>query len=220
RATGCRPRSHPGTRSARSTRGARRTAHAASGCGQADPRSRGCRSVPIPEGSAAARPPGQPRRAGDRPARERYRSPVSRARTVSTSDGLKLKVYVTPGPSAEAPTVVLVHGYPDDHTVWDGVVAELKQHARVATYDVRGAGQSDVPAKVADYRLDQLSRDLLAVIDAVSPGAPVHLVAHDWGSIQAWETVTDPDARDRLISYTSISGPCLDHVARWMRNPL
>lgn len=159
-------------------------------------------------------------RAADPSSFERYRSPVSRARTVTTSDGLRLKVYVTAGPSADAPTVVLVHGYPDDHTVWDGVVGELKQHARVVTYDVRGAGQSDVPAKVADYRLDQLSSDLLAVIDSVSPGVPVHLVAHDWGSIQAWETVTDPEARDRLISYTSISGPCLDHVARWMRNPL
>jgi len=93
-------------------------------------------------------------RAADPSSFERYRSPVSRARTVTTSDGLRLKVYVTAGPSADAPTVVLVHGYPDDHTVWDGVVGELKQHARVVTYDLRGAGQSDVPAKVADYRLD------------------------------------------------------------------
>lgn len=156
---------------------------------------------------------------GTRP-QERYRSRVTRARNVHTSDGLTLKAYVTAGPSPEAPTVVLVHGYPDDHTVWDGVVAELKDHARVVTYDVRGAGQSDVPAKVSDYRLEQLSEDLMAVIDSVSPDGPVHLVAHDWGSIQAWETVTDPAARDRLISYTSISGPCLDHVARWLRNPL
>ena len=159
-------------------------------------------------------------RASDQIRPERYRSRVSRARTVTTSDDLKLKVYVTAGPSADVPTVVLVHGYPDDHTVWDGVVAELKQHTRVVTYDVRGAGQSEVPAKVADYRMEQLSADLIAVIDSVSPDAAVHLVAHDWGSIQAWETVTDPTARDRLISYTSISGPCLDHASRWLRNPL
>lgn len=139
---------------------------------------------------------------------------------VRTTDDLNLTAYVTAGPSAEAPTVVLVHGYPDDHSVWDGIVAELKAHARVVTYDVRGAGDSDVPAKVSDYRMEQLSSDLIAVIGAVSPDAPVHLVAHDWGSIQAWETVTDPSVRDRLISYTSISGPCLDHAARWLRNPL
>lgn len=151
---------------------------------------------------------------------ERYRSRVSSSRTVTTTDDLKLKVHVTAGPSADSPTVVLVHGYPDDHTVWDGVVAELAAHARVVTYDVRGAGESEVPAKISDYRMEQLSADLIAVIDAVSPDQPVHLVAHDWGSIQAWETVTDPTVRDRLISYTSISGPCLDHAARWLRNPM
>jgi hypothetical protein len=42
-------------------------------------------------------------------------------------------------------------------------------------------------------------------------------VAHDWGSIQAWEAVTEPRIQPLLASYTSISGPCLDHVGHWMR---
>src|SRR5262249_4721363 len=41
---------------------------------------------------------------------------------------------------------------------------------------------------------------------------------HDWGSIQSWESVTAAGAfGGRLRSFTSISGPCLDHVGHWLR---
>ncbi|NQD95935.1 SDR family oxidoreductase, partial [Pseudomonas sp. CrR25] len=55
---------------------------------------------------------------------------------------------------------------------------------------------------------------------ATSPDQPVHLVAHDWGSIQTWEAVTEPRLQPLLASYTSISGPCLDHVGHWLRERL
>ncbi|HWO66790.1 MAG TPA: SDR family oxidoreductase, partial [Umezawaea sp.] len=116
-----------------------------------------------------------------------------------------------------APTVVLVHGYPDTHAVWDDVVALLAGDFHVVTYDVRGAGASDKPRARDAYRLDLLKQDLFAVIDAVSPDRPVHLVAHDWGSIQSWEAVTEPGAR--IATFTSISGPSLDHMGTWLRRP-
>ncbi|MCE6998016.1 alpha/beta fold hydrolase [Saccharothrix sp. S26] len=129
------------------------------------------------------------------------------------SEGARLAVFEHGDRSA--PTVVLVHGYPDTHRVWDDVVPLLAEEFHVVTYDVRGAGESSAPRGLAAYRLPVLARDLFAVIAAVSPDAPAHVVAHDWGSIQAWEAVTTPDAP--IASYTSISGPCLDHVGHWMR---
>ncbi|MGI5129645.1 SDR family oxidoreductase [Pseudonocardia sp. CA-107938] len=140
-----------------------------------------------------------------------------RHRRVSTTDGLTLAAYAHGDP--ESPTIVAVHGYPDDHTVWDGVVAELADRFHVVTYDVRGAGASDQPADRSGYLMDQLAADLTAVLDEVSPDRPVHLLAHDWGAIQTWHAVTDPRLRARIASYTSISGPCLDHVGAWMRRP-
>ncbi|HKS46897.1 MAG TPA: alpha/beta fold hydrolase [Amycolatopsis sp.] len=131
------------------------------------------------------------------------------------SGGIALAVYEQ-GPE-NAPTVLLVHGYPDTHAVWDEIAGELAKRFRVTRYDVRGAGASDAPRGTASYRLEHLTGDLFAVADAVSPAKPVHLVGHDWGSIQAWEAVTEPGARERIASYTSISGPCLDHVAYWLR---
>jgi pimeloyl-ACP methyl ester carboxylesterase len=136
--------------------------------------------------------------------------------TVDTSDGLRLAVQHRG--EVSAPVVVAVHGYPDDHTVWDGVAADLAADHHVVTYDVRGAGASDAPHDRAGYDLDRLEDDLAAVIDAVSPDRPVHLLAHDWGSIACWHAVTGERLAGRIASYTSISGPSLDHAARWFRD--
>ncbi|MGF0225673.1 SDR family oxidoreductase [Dietzia natronolimnaea] len=135
-------------------------------------------------------------------------------RVVTTTDGLSLAVAVT-GP-ADAPTLVCIHGYPDNRSVWDGVTRELSDRYRVVRYDVRGAGDSEAPSSRAGYSNDQLAADLDAVIGAVSPDRPVHLLGHDWGSIQTWHAVTGDGAASRAASFTSISGPCLDLVGLWI----
>ncbi|MEU6234803.1 SDR family oxidoreductase [Kitasatospora sp. NPDC047058] len=140
---------------------------------------------------------------------------TTRRRTV-TSGGLPLAVFEDGDPTA--PTVLLVHGYPDTHVVWDDVADDLARDHHVVRYDVRGAGESGAPATRDGYRLEHLAADLFAVADAVSPDRPVHVVAHDWGSLQSWEAVTTPGAEDRLASYTTMSGPCLDHMGFWLRD--
>jgi NAD(P)-dependent dehydrogenase (short-subunit alcohol dehydrogenase family)/pimeloyl-ACP methyl ester carboxylesterase len=137
---------------------------------------------------------------------------------VTASDGVRLSVRVTG--AADGPTVVLVHGYPDNGSMWDGVAAELGRLHRVVVYDVRGAGESDKPRSRSAYRLDQLASDLAAVVDAVQPTGKVHLLAHDWGSIQTWHAVTGDELRGRIASFTSISGPSLDHAGAWFRAQL
>ena len=139
-------------------------------------------------------------------------------RRITAVDGVALAVQEHGDP--EAPTVLAVHGYPDDHHVWDGVVDALADRFHVVTYDVRGCGGSDAPDRRAGYRLDQLERDLAQVVEEVSPYRPVHLLAHDWGSIQAWHAVTGSLLHGRIASFTSISGPCLDHAGHWFRDRL
>lgn len=141
---------------------------------------------------------------------------VETSRRTVPSSGVRLAVYEQGDP--EKPTVLLVHGYPDTHRVWDDVASALAADYHVVRYDVRGAGESARPARRRDYRLEFLARDLFAVAAEVSPDRPVHVVGHDWGSIQSWEAVTDPGAADRIASFTSISGPCLDHIGYWIRH--
>jgi pimeloyl-ACP methyl ester carboxylesterase len=116
------------------------------------------------------------------------------------------------------PTVVLIHGFPDTSAVWAPVAQLLAAGGfHVVAYDVRGAGDSGVPNEQSDYALPVLIEDLAAVITEVSPDAPVHLVGHDWGSIQGWEAVTSGLLTGRIASFTSISGPPLEHAALWAR---
>ncbi|MFC6885514.1 MULTISPECIES: SDR family oxidoreductase [Actinomadura] len=131
-------------------------------------------------------------------------------------DGVDLAVYEQGDRSR--PTVLLVHGYPDTHAVWDEVAERLAGRYHVVRYDVRGAGASSRPYGSRRYTFDYLMADMRAVLDATAPERKVHLVGHDWGSIQAWEAAcTMPD---RFASFTSMSGPCLDHVGHWMRRRL
>ncbi|MFB4295553.1 alpha/beta fold hydrolase [Actinomadura sp. NTSP31] len=134
------------------------------------------------------------------------------------ADGVKLAVRER-GPRT-APTVVLVHGYPDSAVVWEPIADLLAEDFHVVSYDVRGAGGSSRPRRTRAYAMENLAADLRAVIDAVSPGRPVHLVGHDWGSVQGWGAVTGDAVAGRVASFTSISGPCVEHFGQWVRDRL
>ena len=143
------------------------------------------------------------------------RDPGSTQHRVVSTDGVGLAVHESGNP--DGPVVVAVHGFPDNHHVWDGLAAELGSEVRFVTYDVRGAGESDKPTGRAAYRIAQLGDDLAAVLDAVSPDAPVHLVGHDWGSMQMWEPLAQPRFAGRVATFTSISGPSLEFAGAWFR---
>lgn len=142
--------------------------------------------------------------------------------TVIASDGVTLAVHAYTDVDPRRPTILAIHGYPDNHHVWDGVAHELVANHpgryNVVAYDVRGAGGSSAPAKRSGYRVAQLVADVGAVIDHLGV-EQVHLLGHDWGSVQGWAAVTDVGVAARIGSYTSISGPHLDYVGRFLRSP-
>lgn len=137
--------------------------------------------------------------------------------TVTSADGTRLAVYLSGNPDAEV-TVLAVHGYPDNASVWDAVADRLAADHRVLRYDVRGTGRSDQPRRRADYRYRRLLEDAEAVLDRFSPDRPVHLLAHDWGSVQGWYFVAERP--DRFTGFTSISGPNVAYLQTWIRTLL
>ncbi|MFJ1928076.1 MULTISPECIES: SDR family oxidoreductase [unclassified Streptomyces] len=141
--------------------------------------------------------------------------PGARERRVATG-GIELCV-VELGEAAR-PTIVLVHGYPDSKEVWTQVARQLAERWHVVLYDVRGHGSSTAPLPLrGGFTLEKLTDDFLAVADAVSPDRPVHVVGHDWGSVQAWEFATVSRTEGRIASFTSMSGPSLDHFGHWIK---
>ncbi|WP_148574047.1 alpha/beta fold hydrolase [Nocardioides caldifontis] len=137
------------------------------------------------------------------------------ARATVGSGGVELAVFE--GGVPDGPVVVLVHGWPDTHHLWTDVAALLARRFRVVAYDTRGMGESGHPGSDEGFALPHLAADLRAVADAVSPDRPVHVVGHDWGSVQVWEAVCEPWAADRIASFTSMSGPNVDHLGHWVR---
>ena len=135
-------------------------------------------------------------------------------RFVDSTDGVRIAVYEQGNPSG--PPLVLVHGWPDSHVVWDGVVPLLAHRFRIVRYDNRGVGKSSVPKPVSAYTMACYADDFASVIDAVAPGEPVHVLAHDWGSAGMWEYLTRPGASDHVASFTSVSGPSADHLNRFI----
>lgn len=138
-----------------------------------------------------------------------------RRRTVPT-DGAEVAVFeYGPSPAPGVATLLLVHGYPDDHRLYLPLIAELAATHHVIACDTRNAGMSSVTEAPGNFTLEALVNDLYAVLSSTDV-SDVHLVGHDWGSIQGWAAVQDPRAAGLIAQYTSISGPDLGHFIRWM----
>jgi NAD(P)-dependent dehydrogenase (short-subunit alcohol dehydrogenase family)/pimeloyl-ACP methyl ester carboxylesterase len=136
---------------------------------------------------------------------------------VTATDGVTLAVHAYTQIDPQRPTVLAVHGYPDNHHLWDGVAEYLGGRYNFVAFDVRGAGESSRPAGKANYVFPQLVSDIGAVIDSLGVGR-VHLLAHDWGSIQSWAAVTDETVMSKVASFTSISGPHLNYAGKFLRS--
>lgn len=75
-------------------------------------------------------------------------------------------------------TIVMVHGWPDTHKVWDQQVDALKDKFRCVRFTLPGYAL-DKPRKY--YDLDAVMEAINAVVDEVSNGEKVTLMLHDWG---------------------------------------
>jgi 3-oxoadipate enol-lactonase len=96
-----------------------------------------------------------------------------------TVNGVNLAVTV----EGEGPTVLFIHGYPLDRTIWDPQVAGLKGWRRVAP-DLRGMGLSDAPD--LGYSMATYAADLAALLDAFGAERAV-LCALSMGGYVAFE---------------------------------
>jgi len=113
------------------------------------------------------------------------------------TNGVHLHV-VTAGP-ADGPLVLLLHGFPD---FWYGFRRQLTFLAdrgfRVMAPDQRGYNESDKPSEVSAYRIEELTADVLGLIQAAGREKAA-VVGHDWGGGVAWNVaMTHPEKVERV----------------------
>ena len=115
---------------------------------------------------------------------------------VTADDGVQLHVEVDDGPG---PTVVLVHGFTARLEEWVLQRETLQGRHRVVLYDQRGHGKSGW-GDPSHATIDQLGRDLQAVLDRHAPTGPVVLVGHSMGgmTLMAWARLFPEELGSRV----------------------
>jgi len=102
--------------------------------------------------------------------------------------------------------IVLLHGFPQRGNAWDEVAARLHDAGlRTFAPDQRGYSPGARPRSRFAYRVKQLVADTVALIDEI--GAPVHLAAHDWGSVVGWATAARHPERVASLTAVSVGHP-------------
>ena len=83
------------------------------------------------------------------------------------------------------PTLLLVHGFPLDHSMWARQIEDLSRDFRVIAPDLRGFGISDVTDGTVS--MEQFADDLAALLDAIGVSDEATLCGLSMGGYVAWQ---------------------------------
>jgi pimeloyl-ACP methyl ester carboxylesterase len=131
---------------------------------------------------------------------------VTEFRRVRLSTGVTLNVALD-GP-ADAPPVILLHGFPESHRTWRAIAPILRDRFRLVMPDQRGFAGSDRPQEVEAYKTDKLVADLFALADALSIW-DFALVGHDWGGAVAWAAAMRNEPRLTRLAIVNSPHPAI-----------
>jgi pimeloyl-ACP methyl ester carboxylesterase len=81
--------------------------------------------------------------------------------------------------------LLLVHGFPLDHTMWQGQIDELAANCRVIAPDLRGFGGSGVTEGTVS--MAKLADDLAALLDGLGIAEPIVFCGLSMGGYVAWQ---------------------------------
>ena len=124
------------------------------------------------------------------------------SRAVETN-GIRLHV-VEAGP-ADGKLLVLLHGFPEFWYGWHEAIAPLANAGyRVVVPDQRGYNCSEKPPDVSDYRIDELARDVVGLLDAYDRETAA-VAGHDWGAAVGWWLALHYP--DRVSEFTAVNVP-------------
>jgi epoxide hydrolase 4 len=119
--------------------------------------------------------------------------------------GIHLHV-VQAGPKSGTP-VILLHGFPEFWYGWRKQIPALTEAGfRVIVPDQRGYNLSDKPKGSRNYRVDELVKDIVGLIDSLEY-EKVNLVGHDWGAIVAWNLAYQHPERLQRLGILNVPHP-------------
>jgi pimeloyl-ACP methyl ester carboxylesterase len=104
----------------------------------------------------------------------------------------------------EGETIVLCHGFPELAYSWRRQIPALVGAGyRVLAPDMRGYGDSSVPADPDAYDVLTLCGDVCGLLDAVGEESAI-VIGHDWGAAVAWQLAQVHPERVRAVAGLSV----------------
>ena len=114
--------------------------------------------------------------------------------------------------------MLLLHGFPEFWYGWRSQIPTLSAAGyRLWVPDQRGYNRSEKPDRVADYAVNVLARDAVALIDAAGRERAV-LIGHDWGAAVGWQVALR--APERLTALVILNVPHPRVMQRYLRHSL
>jgi 3-oxoadipate enol-lactonase/4-carboxymuconolactone decarboxylase len=95
------------------------------------------------------------------------------------------------------PVLVLSHSIGTDHALWDLQIPDLLPYFQILRYDSRGHGATDAPT--GEYSVEQLGRDLLALVDALNVRRFAFCGLSMGGAVGQWLALNTPERMTGLI---------------------
>ncbi|MEO1055858.1 MAG: alpha/beta hydrolase [Actinomycetota bacterium] len=118
-------------------------------------------------------------------------------------NGVELEVFEAGRPH-QGPPVVLCHGWPEHAFSWRHQIPALAAAGyHVIVPNQRGYGNSSRPNEVAAYDIEQLTGDLVALLDHYGYDDAT-FVGHDWGAFVVWSLATLHPNRVRNVAALSV----------------
>jgi epoxide hydrolase 4 len=115
---------------------------------------------------------------------------------------------VTAGPE-DGPAVILLHGFPEFWYGWRKQISPLAEAGfRVIAPDQRGYNLSSKPPDVRDYRLRELTADVIAIADQIGR-EKIFLAGHDWGAAVGWNAAMRYPGRIEKLAVLNVPHPAV-----------
>ena len=87
--------------------------------------------------------------------------------------------------------VVLLHGFPQTHSMWAEVAPLFPDTYHVICPDLRGYGQSSKPEGYKNYTFRNMAEDVISILKYLNIEQKAHIIGHDRGARVAYRLAID-----------------------------
>ena len=129
-------------------------------------------------------------------------------------NGIRMGFYEA-GPKSDKLPIVLCHGWPEIAFSWRHQIKALSDAGfRVIAPDQRGYGATDRPDSVEAYDIENLTADLIGLLDHLKIDKAI-FIGHDWGGFIVWQMPLRYPAR--VAGVVGVNTP---HTPRTLEDPI